>query len=61
MLNILTDPFIMHYSQTLAMINFLYEDVEAPTEASMRFLRLEKIVSDFMSTCTGPTEKEAVR
>ena len=43
------------------MISFLYEDVEAPTEASRRFLRLEKIVSDFMSTCTGPTADDSFR
>ena len=43
------------------MVNFLYEDVEAPTEASMRFLRLEKIVSDFMSACTGPTANDSFR
>ena len=43
------------------MINFLYEDVEAPTKASMRFLKLEKIVSDFMSTCSGPEESDSFR
>ena len=41
-------------NQTLSTIDFLYEDIEAPTKASMRFLKLEKIVSDFMSTCSGP-------
>ena len=36
------------------MIDFLYHDVEAPTQASRRFLKLERIVTDFLTSCSGP-------
>ena len=35
------------------MIDFLYNDIEGPTDASVRFLTLERIVSDYMFTCSN--------
>ena len=43
------------------MIDFLYNDIEAPTQASRRFLTLERIVTDFMTSCSGPEDDEVYR
>lgn len=47
--------------KSIAMMEFLYEDVTAPTEASLRFMKLERIVSDYLSTCSGPELESSYR
>ena len=40
-------------SQIISVIDFLYNDIEGPTDASVRFLTMERIVSDYMFTCSN--------
>ena len=48
---VLTD--IIFITQIITVIDFLYNDIEGPTKASIRFLTLERIVSDFLFTCSN--------
>ena len=48
-------------AKSVAMMEFLYDDVTAPTEASLRFMKLERIVADYLTTCSGPEMERSFR
>ena len=43
------------------MMDFVYRDVSAPTKASKRFLTLERMVSDLMTSCSSRFSENSYR